>query len=86
MQLSPIVHIKKMLLQGDEEAPIAFNVEFPNALRAYGIPLHADQLALRTTQGTESDPYRLYNLDVAYYELDSPMALYGAIPVIYGHG
>lgn len=33
-----------------------------------------------------SEPYRLYNLDVFEYELDSPMALYGSIPVLYGHG
>lgn len=61
-------------------------MEFPNALRTYGIPLHADQLSLRTTVGTNSDPYRLFNLDVAYYDLDSPMALYGAVPLLYGHG
>lgn len=61
-------------------------VEFPGALRTYGIPLHADQLSLRTTVGSGSDPYRLFNLDVAGYELDSPMALYGAVPILYGHG
>lgn len=61
-------------------------VEFPGALRTYGIPLHADQLSLRSTVGSSSDPYRLFNLDVAYYELDSPMALYGAVPILYGHG
>lgn len=55
-------------------------------MRAYGIPEHADQLPLRTTETGGLDPYRLYNLDVAYYELDSPMALYGAVPVMYGHG
>jgi len=26
------------------------------------------------------EPYRLYNTDVFEYELDSPMALYGAVP------
>ena len=30
-----------------------------------------------------SDPYRLYCLDVAHYELDNPMALYGAVPLLY---
>ncbi|RYY82219.1 hypothetical protein EON63_13735 [archaeon] len=38
-----------------------------------------------TTSGY-SDPYRLYNLDVFEYELDSPMALYGGVPVLYAHG
>lgn len=32
-----------------------------------------------------SEPYRLYTLDVFEYELDSPAALYGAIPVMLGH-
>lgn len=49
-----------------------------------GIPEHADSFALKSTTG--SDPYRLYNLDVFEYELDSTMALYGSVPVLYGHG
>ena len=32
-----------------------------------------------------SEPYRLYTLDVFEYELDSPAALYGSIPVMLGH-
>ena len=32
-----------------------------------------------------SEPYRLYNLDVFEYELDSRMALYGSIPVMVAH-
>ena len=50
----------------------------------FGIPEHADSFALKSTVGGE--PYRLYNLDVFEYELDSTMALYGSVPVIYGHG
>lgn len=42
-------------------------------------------LALRTTGPGGLEPYRLYNLDVFEYELDSTMALYGAIPVVYAH-
>lgn len=72
--------------QEGENQAVTFDVAFPAALRAYGIPEHADQLPLRTTETGGLDPYRLYNLDVAYYELDSPMALYGAVPVMYGHG
>jgi len=51
----------------------------------YGIPEHASPLALKSTSGQGndySDPYRLYNLDVFEYELDNPMALYGAIPLV----
>ena len=29
-----------------------------------------------------TDPYRLYNLDVFEYELDEAMALYGELPLI----
>lgn len=49
-----------------------------------GIPEHTDGLALSTT--TSGEPYRLYNLDVFEYELDSRMAIYGSIPVLYAHG
>lgn len=66
---------------------IAIDVSFPGAQRAYGIPEHADRFALRTTEGggASVDPYRLYNLDVFEYELDSRMALYGSVPVLYAH-
>lgn len=80
---------KPVKLQRNEEGEeaIAFDVEFPSAARLYGIPEHADRLALRNTSTDLGiDPYRLYNLDVAFYEIDSTMALYGAIPVLYGHG
>lgn len=36
-------------------------------------------------EGVESDPYRLYNLDVFEYEIDNPMALYGSIPYMIAH-
>jgi alpha 1,3-glucosidase len=56
----------------------------------YGIPEHASSFALKNTRGKSNngynEPYRLYNLDVFEYELDSPMALYGSIPMMIGHG
>lgn len=64
---------------------IAMDFTFHQANILFGIPEHADSFALRTTVGN-GDPYRLYNLDVFEYELNSGMALYGSIPVIYGHG
>lgn len=54
----------------------------------YGIPEHATSMSLKSTIGAGaaySEPYRLYTLDVFEYELDSPAALYGAIPVMLGH-
>lgn len=57
---------------------------WPQIFPPLGIPEHADSFALKSTSG--GDPYRLYNLDVFEYELDSTMALYGSVPVLYGHG
>ncbi|XP_012277240.1 neutral alpha-glucosidase AB [Orussus abietinus] len=63
---------------------IALDFTFPGAEHAYGIPEHADTFALKSTKQT--DPYRLYNLDVFEYEVNERMALYGAVPVLYAHG
>lgn len=63
---------------------VAMDFSFPGSEHAYGIPEHADSLALQSTKST--DPYRLYNLDVFEYETNERMALYGAIPVLYAHG
>ncbi|XP_017768243.1 PREDICTED: neutral alpha-glucosidase AB [Nicrophorus vespilloides] len=65
---------------------LAMDVTFPGAIRAYGLPEHADHLALRSTGPGATDPYRLYNLDVFEYELETTMAIYGAVPVLYAHG
>ncbi|CAF4944893.1 unnamed protein product [Pieris macdunnoughi] len=63
---------------------VSIDVAFPDADQAYGIPEHTDGFHLKTT--TSGEPYRLYNLDVFEYELDSRMAIYGSIPVMYAHG
>lgn len=34
---------------------------------------------------SNGEPYRLYNLDVFEYDLDSPMSLYGAVPYVIAH-
>jgi mannosyl-oligosaccharide alpha-1,3-glucosidase len=81
------------------EGPMSVGMDFTfhSSSQVYGIPEHASSLALKTTIGDLSDrntqqsgeykePYRLYNLDVFEYELNEPMALYGHIPVMFGHG
>ena len=81
------------------EGPMSVGMDFTfhYASHVYGIPEHASSLALKTTindlsnidpslHGEYKEPYRLYNLDVFEYELDEPMALYGHIPVMIGHG
>lgn len=70
---------------------ITFHASHGAAPRSlYGIPEHASDFLLKDTLAADdatqkkvlSDPYRLYNLDVFEYELDEPMALYGAIPLL----
>lgn len=63
---------------------IAVDFTFPDSEILFGVPEHCDTFALKPTIGSE--PYRLFTSDVPGYELDSVMALYGSIPVIYGHG
>eukprot|EP00117_Sycon_ciliatum_P017449 scpid32873/ scgid16435/ Neutral alpha-glucosidase AB; Alpha-glucosidase 2; Glucosidase II subunit alpha len=67
---------------------LGMDISFPGVEHVYGIPEHADSLALKLTKGNgahHSEPYRLYNLDVFEYELNNPMALYGSIPVMMAH-
>ena len=83
----------------DGPMSVGMDFTFPFAAQVYGIPEHASSLALHSTTTPLSqpgapgaggahykEPYRLYNLDVFEYELDEPMALYGHIPVMLGHG
>ncbi|CAB3407773.1 unnamed protein product [Caenorhabditis bovis] len=63
---------------------VGVDISFVSFKHAYGLPEHADSLALRDTVGS-TDPYRLYNADVFEYELNNPMALYAAVPYILAH-
>ncbi|KAJ3640646.1 hypothetical protein Zmor_027194 [Zophobas morio] len=74
------------VVNNDVTAPFSFGVTFPEGLQLFGIHEHCDSVALQNTEPGSTDPYRLKNSDVAFYELNSPMALYGAVPVIYGQG
>uniref|UniRef100_A0A7N0TZF4 Probable glucan 1,3-alpha-glucosidase n=1 Tax=Kalanchoe fedtschenkoi TaxID=63787 RepID=A0A7N0TZF4_KALFE len=68
---------------------ISFDVSFYDADFVYGIPEHATSLALKRTKGPgveESEPYRLFNLDVFEYVHDSPFGIYGSIPFMLSHG
>ncbi|KNC82875.1 hypothetical protein SARC_04854 [Sphaeroforma arctica JP610] len=67
---------------GDQS--VAMDIAFPGSDHVYGIPEHADTLALKDTEGN-GDPYRLFNLDVFEFELYNPMALYGAVPYMISH-
>ncbi|XP_069116390.1 neutral alpha-glucosidase AB-like isoform X2 [Argopecten irradians] len=64
-------------------ASVGMDIGFPGFEHVYGIPEHAETLALKSTKDT--DPYRLFNLDVFEYELYNPMALYGSVPMMIAH-
>ncbi|KAK4514877.1 uncharacterized protein ATC70_002483 [Mucor velutinosus] len=67
---------------------IAMDISFHGFPNVYGIPEHASSLALKETRGGDNaytEPYRLYNTDVFEYALDSPTALYGAVPLMIAH-
>jgi mannosyl-oligosaccharide alpha-1,3-glucosidase len=36
-------------------------------------------------RSSDTDPYRLFNLDVFEYDIQNPMALYGAVPYMLAH-
>eukprot|EP00538_Stauroneis_constricta_P000311 CAMPEP_0119563220 /NCGR_PEP_ID=MMETSP1352-20130426/22738_1 /TAXON_ID=265584 /ORGANISM="Stauroneis constricta, Strain CCMP1120" /LENGTH=1054 /DNA_ID=CAMNT_0007611769 /DNA_START=78 /DNA_END=3242 /DNA_ORIENTATION=- len=64
---------------------VGMDIGFPGSKHLFGLPEHASSNKLKTTTGPGqeySDPYRLYNLDVFEYDLDVPMSLYGAVPLI----
>jgi len=68
---------------------IGLDLTFHGVQHVYGLPEHADSLALRDTRSAGGahllEPYRLFNLDVFEFELEETMALYGHVPVMYGH-
>ncbi|KAJ8949569.1 hypothetical protein NQ318_016200 [Aromia moschata] len=84
-ELQTIFDGSRLLMENTEDSQaFTFGVSFNDAQRLYGLYHHASKLGLRET-GDDYDPFRLRNLDVSFYELDSPMALYGSVPVLYGH-
>lgn len=67
---------------------LMFDVSFPSSSEVYGLPEHATAMALKPTKGpgVNSEPYRMFNLDVFEYLVDSPFGLYGSIPFMMAHG
>lgn len=75
--------------------PQSIGLDFKfNSLYLYGIPEHADSYQLKdsidasgnpipqTRYKQKDDPYRLFNLDVFEYDLESRFPLYGSIPIM----
>lgn len=71
------------------KGPEGFSVDvtFPSSQHLYGLAEHASPLVLRATDGSSDkafkEPYRLYNVDIFEYDADSPMSMYGNIPLIH---
>ncbi len=65
-------------------AAVGLDVSFMGNVKGiYGLPEHADDFAIKDSDLAHGgEPYRFFNLDVFEYELSSPMALYGAIPMV----
>ncbi|KAI7825087.1 glycosyl hydrolases family 31-domain-containing protein [Kickxella alabastrina] len=65
------------------------DINFYGFEHVYGIPEHTSPLSLKDTrgggEGAYNQPYRIYNLDVFNYQLDSPMAIYGSLPFMLAH-
>ena len=73
-------HVDRMLY-----GPRSIGMDFEfNQEYLFGLPEHATDFNLKDTLHgeVESDPYRLYNIDVFPYKLNSTAALYGSIPFV----
>ena len=67
---------------------VALDISFTGFRHTFGLAEHASSLQLKETRGGEgnyNEPYRLFNTDVFEYDLDSPMTLYGSIPLMQAH-
>ncbi|KAF2894419.1 hypothetical protein ILUMI_11754 [Ignelater luminosus] len=62
---------------------VALDVSFPGAVQVYGLPLRADNLPLRTT--SNSDPYRLFNVNRGQYKVKSIDSLHSSVASLFAH-
>eukprot|EP00927_Polykrikos_kofoidii_P008057 TRINITY_DN13338_c0_g1_i1.p1 TRINITY_DN13338_c0_g1~~TRINITY_DN13338_c0_g1_i1.p1 ORF type:complete len:1024 (-),score=135.47 TRINITY_DN13338_c0_g1_i1:338-3409(-) len=61
-------------------AGLGVDVSFLGDVRGvFGLPEHAAKANLEFFE----EPYRFFNLDVFEYEIDEPMGLYGAVPIVW---
>eukprot|EP00210_Caulerpa_lentillifera_P000550 g531.t1 len=64
---------------------MSLDLTFLGMTHVFGIPEHASDVSLPDTIKDKepiSEPFRLYNLDVFEYGLNSPFGLYGSIPFL----
>lgn len=79
------INSDSLLVIEDQEPDVAVGIDvlFVGAKNAYGLPSHPESIALRET--IQSEPYRLFNIDRSSYGYHETQALYGSVPVLYGH-
>uniref|UniRef100_A0A671S668 Neutral alpha-glucosidase C-like n=1 Tax=Sinocyclocheilus anshuiensis TaxID=1608454 RepID=A0A671S668_9TELE len=65
------------------EISVGMDLSLHGFNHTYGLPEHADTLVLKDTSVTEA--YRLYNLDVFGYDINSRLGLYGSVPFLLAH-
>lgn len=83
-------HTEKFLTFTDSKPrgpeSIGVDISFPSASHLHGIPERSSPFDLPNTLHSDghiqSEPYRMYNLDIPYYEHNSPVGLYGAVPLL----
>ncbi|TRY81351.1 hypothetical protein DNTS_009686 [Danionella cerebrum] len=67
----------------DPASSVGMDLSLHGFRHTYGLPEHADSLLLKDTSTMEA--YRLYNLDVFGYEINSRLGLYGSVPLLVAH-
>ncbi|XP_026881314.2 neutral alpha-glucosidase C isoform X2 [Electrophorus electricus] len=70
-------------IMANSSRPVGIDLCLHGFSHVYGLPEHADSLQLKDTSAR--DPYRLYNLDVFAYEINSRLGLYGSVPLLVAH-
>lgn len=73
-------------MQSDGNQAFSFSVEFPGVKSLLGLHEHAATVSLLHTADLSKDPYRFKNIDHGSYEMNSTLALYSTVPLIYGFG
>lgn len=62
---------------------VAADVRLVGYTSVYGLAGHSDSLRLQDTVHTEW-PYRLFNVDIFEYDVDTRMPMYGSVPFLVG--
>ncbi|XP_052001773.1 neutral alpha-glucosidase C isoform X2 [Xyrauchen texanus] len=70
-------------IKANGPSSVGMDISLHGFSHTYGLPEHADTLLLKDTSVSEA--YRLYNLDVFAYDINSRFGLYGSVPLLLAH-